>query len=198
MSTKGNGSVSYWIDALKNPDDDKDLAAQRLWDHYFDELVRQARVRLQDAPRAPADEEDIALSAFMSVCTGAVAGRFPNLDDRNELGRLLAIIIKRKVFAHIRNERAKRRGGGKTHNDPLIDRNADEGPTPAVVALANVEVRRLFSLLRNDSLREVVRLRMEGYSNEEIGKKLGCTERTVERKLDLVRQTWRKEVDDDG
>ena len=40
----------------------------------------------RDLP-APADEEDVALSAFDSLCRGAVEGRFPRLDDRNDLWR---------------------------------------------------------------------------------------------------------------
>jgi DNA-directed RNA polymerase specialized sigma24 family protein len=31
---------------------------------------------------------------------------------------------------------------------------------------------------------------MEGFTNEEIAVKLGCTTRTVERKLDRIRQRW--------
>ena len=32
--------------------------------------------------------------------------------------------------------------------------------------------------------------RNEGYTNGEIAAKLGCTERTVERKLALIREIW--------
>ncbi len=45
------------------------------------------------------------------------------------------------------------------------------------------EARRLFESLADDSLREVVRLRLEGYSNDEIARALDCGLRTVERKL---------------
>jgi hypothetical protein len=34
---------------------------------------------------------------------------------------------------------------------------------------------------------------MEGYANEEIGRRLGCALRTVERKLALIRELWGEE-----
>jgi DNA-directed RNA polymerase specialized sigma24 family protein len=44
-------------------------------------------------------------------------------------------------------------------------------------------------------LREVVRLRLEGYSNDEIAKALNSVLRTVERKLALIRKRWLAEGD---
>ena len=39
-------------------------------------------------------------------------------------------------------------------------------------------------------VRELALARMEGYSNEEIAQRLGCSVRTVERRLHLVRTKW--------
>jgi DNA-directed RNA polymerase specialized sigma24 family protein len=52
------------------------------------------------------------------------------------------------------------------------------------------QCRRLFNTLGEDSLREVARLRMEGYSNDEVADKLGCSLRSVARKVELIRRTW--------
>jgi DNA-directed RNA polymerase specialized sigma24 family protein len=202
MSTEGKGSVSIWIDALKNPDENMNPAAQQLWDRYFGELVSQARARLRKIPRlardeAANDEEDIALSAFGSLWAGVAQGRFTQLDHRDDLGRLLATILKRKVCAHLRKSHAGKRGGGKAQHDFAIESMIEQGPTPDVVALANVEVQRLLNLLRDETLRKIALLRMEGYHNEEVGKSIGCNVRTVERKLELIRKTWRGEVDED-
>jgi len=57
------------------------------------------------------------------------------------------------------------------------------------------EARRLFEKLADDSLREVVRLRLEGYSNDEIARALNCGLRTVERKLAVIRKRWAAEGD---
>src|SRR5438874_1974030 len=56
-------SVTDWLGRLRAGDRD---AAQRLWERYFDQLVRLARGRLRGARRRAADEEDVALSALDS------------------------------------------------------------------------------------------------------------------------------------
>jgi DNA-binding CsgD family transcriptional regulator len=44
--------------------------------------------------------------------------------------------------------------------------------------------------LPDDSLREVARLRMEGYSCDEVALQLKYSPRTVARKLEIIRRTW--------
>ncbi len=68
-------------------------------------------------------------------------------------------------------------------------------PSPEFAALVADELRRLFEALSDDSLRHVVRLRLEGYANEEIAAALDCGLRTVERKLALIRKRWLAEGD---
>src|SRR4029079_11744737 len=78
MSSGGEGSITHWIGDLKAGGD---AAAQKIWERYFDRLVRLARAKLRATSRAVADEEDAALSAFGSFCRGAERGRFPQLAD---------------------------------------------------------------------------------------------------------------------
>src|SRR5262245_26702749 len=105
MSSECQGSVTFWIDALKAGDNE---AAARLWRRYFDELVRIARNRLGATARAAADEEDVALSAFHSLCTGAAANRFAQLDGRDDLWRLLVTITVRKALDQIEHQRRQK------------------------------------------------------------------------------------------
>ena len=114
MSDEPQGSVTHWIGALKAGDDE---AAQRLWERYFHELVRLARAKLGGLPRGEADEEDAALSAFHSVCQGAAQGRFPRLDDRHNLWRLLVTITVRKVLQQAERLNRKKRGGGRVRGE---------------------------------------------------------------------------------
>jgi DNA-directed RNA polymerase specialized sigma24 family protein len=204
MSTDAEGSVSHWIVALKVGDAE---AAQRLWERYFGELVRLARARLGAMPRAEADEEDVALSAFHSFCQGAARGRFPRLDDRQELWRLLVTITARKALDQLARRRRKKRGGGRVRGESVFA-GADPGepaagieqvvgpePTPEFAALVADECRHLLAALGDETLRRIALLRMEGYSDPEIAARLGCGLRTVGRKLDLIRKTWLREVE---
>jgi DNA-directed RNA polymerase specialized sigma24 family protein len=203
LDTELPGSVSLWIGALKVGDAE---AAQRLWERYFDALVRFARARLGSAPRREADEEDIALSAFHSFCAGAACGRYPRLDDRYGLWRLLVTITLRKAVDQSKRERRKKRGGGRVRGDSLLgggvldaseaglEQMVGSEPTPAFAAMVAEECGRLLEALGDESLRRVALLRLEGYTDPEIAARLGCGLRTVGRKLELIRKTWQREV----
>jgi DNA-directed RNA polymerase specialized sigma24 family protein len=184
------GSVTGWIERLKAGDPE---AARPVWERYFHRLVSLARRRLQGAPRAAADEEDVALSAFDSFCRAAEEGRFPRLEDRDDLWRLLVVITERKALDLARAQRRLKRGGGRVAGESALGRVAAPEPTPAFAALVAEECRRLLGALNDDGLRSLALLKMEGYANEEIGRRLGCALRTVERKLALIRELWREE-----
>jgi DNA-directed RNA polymerase specialized sigma24 family protein len=195
------GSITAWIDQLRAGDR---AAAQPLWQGYFHRLVALARQKLRSGPRAAADEEDVALSAFDSFCRGAEQGRFPQLADRDDLWRLLLVITERKVIDLVRHERRARRGGGKVrHAGSLadestvttpLDRFAEHQPTPELAAQLADECRRLLEALADDTLRAVAVAKMEGHTNEDIAARLQRSLPTVERKLRRIRMTWEKEL----
>ena len=200
MRSETEQSVTRWINSLKAGDAE---AASALWERYFETLVSLARARLRGAPQAVADEEDAALSAFDSFIRGAARGRYPRLDDRDDLWRLLVIITERKALDQIERERRLKRGGGKivgmletADADDKVGNAAGAAcpmPTPEFAALVADQCRCLLGRLRDDSLRAVALLRMEGYSNDEVSQRLGFSLRTVARKIELIRRTWADE-----
>jgi DNA-directed RNA polymerase specialized sigma24 family protein len=203
MNTEPQGSVTHWIGALKLGDAE---AAQQLWERYFDALVRLARAKLGALPRREADEEDIALSAFNSFCQGATRGRFPRLDERYGLWRLLVAITVRKALDQSARHRRKKRGGSRVRGDSILagghpdvrdagfEQVVGREPTPAFAAMVADECRHLLEALGDEGLRRIALLRMEGYTDPEIAAQLGCALRTVGRKLELIRKTWLREV----
>jgi DNA-directed RNA polymerase specialized sigma24 family protein len=200
MAEEIQSSVTVWLESLKSGDRD---AAQKLWHRYFESLVRLARDRLRGSARAVVDEEDDALSAFNSFFRGAANGRYPMLEDRDDLWRLLVVITERKALDQARHERRQKRGGGKVRvmADGVGADAAEQAitcpePTPEFAAMAADECRRLLALLRDQNLRQVAMLRMEGYTNLELADQLGCSLRSVARKIELIRRTWLAEVTD--
>jgi DNA-directed RNA polymerase specialized sigma24 family protein len=197
MTGADRETVTDWIASVKAGDAE---GAEKLWRRYFEDLVRLARDRLRGAPKAIADEEDAALSAFDSFVRGAACGRYPRLDDRDDLWRLLVVITERKAIDQAVRERRGKRGSGKVFGLPepgIEDHFGEErvcltgaSPTPEFAALMADECRSLLGLLRDDSLRQVARLRMEGYTNEEVARQLECSLRTVARKIEIIRRTW--------
>lgn len=192
-----DNSISHWLDRLKQGEP---AAAQALWERYFRRLVGLARKKLAGAPRRAADEEDVALSAFDSFCRGAELGRFPRLDDRNDLWQVLVLITARKAADLKQYEARDKRAGGVPFSDLESDtsssiatpgdRTVGPEPTPEFAAEVAEECRRLLDLLGDDELRSVAMWKMEGYTNEEIAARLKCVPRTVERKLRVIRSLW--------
>jgi DNA-directed RNA polymerase specialized sigma24 family protein len=193
-------SVTQWLGQLKAGDHE---AARRLWARYFNQLVRLARARLLDTRRRAADEEDVALSAFNSFCRAAAAGRFPDLHDRHGLWPLLVALTARKAIKLAQHERRQKRGGGAVRGEsalPVPKGNPGGGagweqvlgrePSPAFAYQVADECRQLLECLGEEQLRAIALWKMEGYTNAEIAAKLGCIERTVERKLRMIRRIW--------
>jgi DNA-directed RNA polymerase specialized sigma24 family protein len=191
-----DGSVSVWIAALKAGDA---RAAQQLWNSYFPKLVRLARRALLGRPLAAADEEDVALSAFDSFCRGATQDCFPRLDDRDDLWQLLVLLTARKVNRLLIHEHRQKRGGGAVrHLSALADESGvmeviGREPTPAFAAQVAEEFRARLEVLGDAGLRAVALAKLEGYTNDEIAARLGVVERTIARRLRLIRMLWSAE-----
>jgi DNA-directed RNA polymerase specialized sigma24 family protein len=196
LDESAGNSVTQWIRALKQGDQS---AAQGLWEAYFRRLVGLARARLRDSPRRIADEEDVALSAFDSFCRGAQMGRFPRLDDRNDLWQVLVLITVRKAIDLRNYERRPSRGMGRVQSLTELGQEGLEAkggalPTPELAAQLAEEFERLMKQLGNSTLERIATWKLEGYAVDEIAARLGCVTRTVERKLALIRRTWARDL----
>ena len=191
-------NVSHWIHLVKNGDS---IAANRIWQHYFDRLVRAVCKRLYGQNRAVSDEEDIVVSVFDSFYEAAKKGRFPDLSDRDDLWRLLLTMSARKVVDKRRHDQRQRRGGDvKVHSrdgtadDSGIIEAIGREPSPEMILMMQESVEQLFSHLGDGQLQDLAGAKLEGYSNAEIAEKFGCSERTIERRLHLIREKLQQEL----
>jgi DNA-directed RNA polymerase specialized sigma24 family protein len=190
-----SGSITYWVERLKDGDH---LAAEKLWEGYFHQLVRLARGKLQGMSRRVADEEDVALSAFHSFCQGVERGQFPRLADREDLWQLLVVITARKALDLKQYEHRQKRGGGTAHravpDAPSLEDIISKEPTPEFAAQVAEACQHLIDRLEDPALRSIASWKMEGYSTEQIAARLHCVPRTIERKLKLIRSYWSQET----
>ncbi len=205
MSGDNQGSVTRWIAELKEGDRG---AVQPLWERYFARMAELARTRLRAVrlKDAGCDEEDAALSAFESLYAGLTRGKFPQLNDRDDLWRLLVVITSRKVLLQARRQLRQKRGGGNVRpvsdlpgdnsddDDGLLARVVSTEPTPEFAVMVADEYRRLLDSLNSDALRQVAVLRMEGWTGDEIAAKIGSTRRTVVRQLSLIRRVLTEKI----
>ncbi|MEO2025012.1 MAG: ECF-type sigma factor [Fuerstiella sp.] len=191
-------NVSHWIDLVKHGDS---TAANRIWQHYFDRLVRSVRHRLYGQNRAVSDEEDIVLSVFDSFYCAVEKGRFPDLSDRDDLWRLLLRMSARKVVDKRRHDLRQRRGGHEkiksldhTGDDGTVIEAIGDEPSPEMVLMMQESVEQFFSHLGVGQLRDIAGAKLEGYSNAELAERFDCSERTIERRLHLIREKCQQEL----
>lgn len=179
-----------------------DQAASRLWELYFRRVAELARLRLNPTLRRVADEEDVAASVFKSLFLGVSEGRFEQLASRENLWRLLSVMTARKAADQAHHLRRAKRGGGQVRGESIFFGEDSGGGIAEFVEIASdpsfqmrfaEEVENRLRDLEHESLRSVAQLKLEGYANEEIAQRLGCTVRTIQRRLLEIRAVWSSE-----
>lgn len=136
-----------------------------------------------------ADAEDALQSAMISFWEQVEQGRFDEQLDRNDLWNLLGLITVRKAIKLNVRARAQKRGGGQVVTGLPLDEMAAGG----AAASPEILCTEMLELLDPD-VRAFALLRLMGHRNREIADELQCTERKVERKLQLVRAIWEEEM----
>jgi DNA-directed RNA polymerase specialized sigma24 family protein len=199
--TDQTGSVSCWLDQLRE-DDDRVVAdaARRLWERYGKRLQDITRRHLSSDVRRVADEEDIAQSAFHSFFVRLRQGQF-DLQDRDALWGLLAHIALSKTRRRAAYHFAAKRGRGQVHDEAGADFDLEAvlgtGPGPEELAEWDDLQNRLLDVLGEPELKEVAIRKLAGDSLKEIAAQTNRTERTVQRRLDLIRRIWERELQRD-
>jgi RNA polymerase sigma factor (sigma-70 family) len=195
-----SGDVTQWIRQLEEGDRQ---AVQRLWERYFRGLVGLARKKLGGLPRRAADEKDVALSAFDSFIRGAEQGRFPRLEDRDDLWQVLVMITTRKAIDLAEHEGRDKRDwrrlqaqsdGDADDSGSLLRGLVGREPDPAFAAQVAEELERLLARLPDDELRQIVLRKLEGWTNQEIAAGCDIALPTVERRLRIIRKHWASEA----
>jgi DNA-directed RNA polymerase specialized sigma24 family protein len=192
MSDSVSGSITHAFRQLRDGDPD---AAARLWGSFFPRLAALARRTLAGRPGRAADAEDAVQEAFASFFRRTREGDFGDALGRDDLWRLLAAFTVRKSLRQARREAAAKRGGGAVLGEG--DLTGPDGRPLALeeaaarVPAADLDLRSVELLdALDEEQRAIALLRLLGHSNREIAGRLGCTERKVERKLNLIRRAW--------
>ena len=203
LEMSSTGSVTKLILRVKQGDR---TAAQELLARYFRRLLGLARAKLQGKQLRAADEEDVVQSALIGFFLGAERGQYAQLRDRDDLWHLLVKITIRKAQKLLNEEQRQKRCPGTEHpgtpwpgpgdtprKDEAVERVADPHPSPDLEVLANETIKRLLQRLEDTQLRAIAVWKWEGYTIEEMATMLGCSSRTILRKLKLIRAIWREE-----
>jgi DNA-directed RNA polymerase specialized sigma24 family protein len=170
-------------------------AADRLWEQFFPRLLGLIKKTFGDRPCRLPDAEDIAQSVLASFCLRAERGDFGEDLERQNMWALLSVMAVRRVHKLYRREQTQKRGAGRVLAEADMPADAEHGFALDQIARSlsarelDLNCEELLAML-DDSLRQLVLLKLMQHTNREIADKLHWTERKVERKLQLVRLTW--------
>ena len=168
-------------------------------DLFARRLIGLARTRLDDRVRGKVDAEDVLQSVFRSFFVRQAKGQF-DLDDWDGLWSLLARITLRTRGRQMGRFHAERREVGREVTPTASDGESrceeevaacDPHPTPQQAAILTETLEQVMRGLE-DQQRQMVVLRLQGYTVPEISRQIGRTERTVHRVLSRVRDTLRR------
>lgn len=190
MQSDPRTSVTHWLEGLREGDS---LAAQELWNRYFNQLVTLAQRKMRGLNQ-DVSGQDVALSALKSVMLGLQEDRYPNLTDRESLWPLLVTITARKAISQQRKQFADKRNRNRECRLEDVQTYIGDEPTAEFATEVTDYLEQLVRTFDDPSLAKVVEMKLGGFSHQEIAAELGCTDRTVKRKLRLIRQEWLAEA----
>jgi RNA polymerase sigma-70 factor (ECF subfamily) len=165
-------------------------AGREVFERYARRLVGLAAARLPGALRGKVDPEDIVQSVFRSFFQRQVEGRF-QLESWDRLWSLLTVLAARKCGHRVREFLTDRRDVDRERpaaGDSTADswQPVDPAPSPAEALVLQETLQELLARL-TERERDVVLLRLEGWTVVEVADRLRCSERTVLRHLEAVR-----------
>ncbi len=159
-------------------------AAEELYQRYAQRLRGLANRQMSAGVRAVHEPEDIVQSAFRSLFRGVVSGDY-EAPEGSSLWSLLAVIAIHKV----------RRKASRNRSVTATSITHDDSSQPELeIAAGGLTAEQFECSLREaiEQLRpaeqEIVQLRVQGYTVEEISDRLQRSCRTIERSLHSIRE----------
>lgn len=184
-----------WQALIQGLRDGDSLVLEQFCARYGDQLHRIAEKRMPARLQRRIGPEDIAQSACRTFLRRAREGQF-HLRDSEQLWSLLCAITLTKLREQARFHLRKKRG-----LDLEIDVTAADpgesgpgwvpiarGPSPAQAAEFALQLQQVMESF-DDEERQIVELKLQEFTNDEVAERLGCSERTVRR---LVKQVQAK------
>jgi RNA polymerase sigma-70 factor (ECF subfamily) len=175
------------VDQYRAGDDE---AARQLFENYVDRLVALARRRISQRLAGRIDPEDVVQSVFRTFFHRVKEGQF-HLADQDDLCKLLMRITVHKTLRKVAFHQAARRDlvkemGQGAEPQRQLQSVPDRDPSPEEAVTFIDQLEHFLSQLKPQE-RQIVELRLQGYSNEEIEEKTGIYDRKIRRLLERVR-----------
>jgi RNA polymerase sigma-70 factor (ECF subfamily) len=166
-------------------------AFEAIFFRYSDRLVRLASKRISEKLAGRIEAEDVVQSVFRTFFGRAQDHRF-TFENADDLWKLLVSMtlnkLRNKVDFHTAAKRdvsQEKQLAGSKSTPSAFDHSGDEPSPEAVVAFLDL-LENFMSQLREGD-RRILELRLQGMTQDEVAREVGCTERTVRRTLERIK-----------
>ena len=188
------GSITNWLRKLQEGDEQ---AAEEIWKRLYKKLVRTASRYLRKSPDNAFDGEDVAQSAFRNVCLAVMDHRYPQLDNREDLWRLLFAATLNRVRRHYRSLGTLKRSAKNVESIETIDESLllDLRSPEAEAEMRDLVDHLMKRLDQEDSsekLRHIAVLCLDGHSANDIAKIVQRRRTNVLQNIRLIRILWQE------
>lgn len=171
-------------------DGDKD-AATELHDRFAHRLIALARSRISKKLARRVDPEDVVQSVYRSFFANADDDRYV-FEKSGDMWRLLSSITVNKVLRQVQKHTRKKRSINAEQSvmTPtsmgLPPEMLASGPSPSDALTMIEEMESVMGEL-DQQQRQVLELRLQGRSTEQIAREFNKSERTIRRTLEKTR-----------
>lgn len=179
--------IAHWPEA-------ESAAVERIQQEYFRRLAALSRRVLGQLPGASTEAEDVVQSALASLCRFMRRKSDGRDMGRDDVWRLLCHIVACKSRRRVQRQ-TRGLPGGKVR--PETDFAEDEAASPLMRLPDDLSAdefdRQLVEIIEplELPLQQIALLAVEGHTHAEIAQRLGCSKRTIIRKLEIIRhKVW--------
>ena len=179
---------------LRNARTGDEIAISELVRRYEPEVRMVARARLGAILRPHLDSVDLVQSVHKSLLLGLRAERY-DISSPEKLVALATTIVRRKVARQWRKLKRQQRLSGQQHVDAsdlqelLVSMSGSDSDPAATAAVRDATAHVLQEL--SDVEKQVVELRLEGFTTVEVARELGLDADVLRVKLSRLRRRLR-------
>ena len=179
------------VNILQRLKDGDQNAATELHDRYAHRLIALARSRISSKLARRVDPEDVVQSVYRSFFAHADDDRYV-FEKSGDMWRLLSSITVNKVLRQVQKHRRQKRSidAEQSVMTPGTEGFAPEmlasGPSPSDALTMIEELENVMSEI-DPTHRQVLELRLQGRSTEEIAVEINRSERTIRRMLEKTK-----------
>jgi len=169
---------------------DEDAAAE-LFARYQGRLLPLVASHLNEKLGARLDADELVQSIFKSAFRVTRDGQ-PLFSDDTGFWKWLVTVALNKVFKRIERETAAKRDPDReisspTDRDGFLAECLSQRPTTMQVVEVADLMENILQRLDEDQ-KQILLLRLEGYTQKEIARKLGVSDKTVQRRSEKIRE----------